>query len=131
MEAKFNRRPILSDASIKRVSNHKQSNQDSTIICYYYTKALAGCNAWVQECQRMTSLFWKNDMYHPWRGEPFQSQNLLKLRDRINQVCRSDKLLRHVEFVCLIERLLFSRRKDIFYTASHPARCSANSIVQA
>ncbi len=52
----------------------------------FFSKALAGCNAWIDECQRMTSLFWRNDMYHPWKGEPFQSLNVLKLRDRINNV---------------------------------------------
>ena len=80
-------------------------------------KALTGCNAWINECHRMTSLFWKNDAYHPWKGEPFLSPNVVRLRERINQVHKCCTSFRKK---VLIKCYLI----DYFNTPSHQP-CSA------
>ncbi|KAI9564905.1 hypothetical protein GHT06_008646 [Daphnia sinensis] len=76
----------FTEAIAKKLKNSSIWKLNSTEAHLHLSLALTACNVWINECHRMTSLFWKNDTYHPWKGDAFLPLAVVKLQDRLNHI---------------------------------------------
>ncbi|CAF0769940.1 unnamed protein product [Adineta steineri] len=44
------------------------------------------CERWSMAVEQLTSIYWRNYLPHPWKGEPFQATYLIQFKKRLNQI---------------------------------------------
>ncbi len=44
------------------------------------------CERWSIAVEQLTSLYWRNYIPHPWKGEPFKALYLIQFKKRLNQI---------------------------------------------
>jgi dynein heavy chain 2 len=44
------------------------------------------CERWSIAVEQLTSLYWRNYIPHPWKGEPFKATYMIQFKKRLNQI---------------------------------------------
>ncbi|XP_071452948.1 cytoplasmic dynein 2 heavy chain 1 [Hetaerina americana] len=77
-------------------------------------QAIGVCDKWVEACQNLTTLFWPNYKFHPWRGSCCIPVFLVKLKTRLQEILQVRTMHRQLVRLLSSSEQENLRTKDAF-----------------
>ncbi|XP_046395709.1 cytoplasmic dynein 2 heavy chain 1 [Ischnura elegans] len=77
-------------------------------------QAISVCDKWIEGCQNLTTLFWPNYKFHPWRGGSFTPTFLVKLKTRLQEILQVRTMHRQLVRLLSSNEQENLRTKDAF-----------------
>jgi len=83
---------ITSNSFVQSVQKHLSNidlwsdSKDSIKTREHLRNGANICERWSIAVEQLTSIYWRNYIPHPWKGEPFKATYLIQFKQRLNQI---------------------------------------------